>query len=293
MMLLYWYYINNRMSSKAAFGNMSYLNNDPHLQRDCEKLGIVTSRPKRREFALLAARIKSYDKWPSDHVLKIEDLAKAGFFFAGYSDCARCFYCGGGLRNWEPEDDVWVEHARWFPWCVFLKQEVGSNFVKAVEALTKIQEVIKYEDVIEKMENLGVSPFTSKEKTIERDPAVLAVIDNGYDKFEVCALALEIRKTGEMLSSHKLYQAAQEKGLTVKNDEKIRSDDCDDTIETLLNRNSDMRYQTTCKVCMDAEVGIVFLPCGHFVTFTECSYSMMACPLCRKKIKGVVRAHLG
>ena len=25
----------------------------------------------------------------------------------------KCFYCDGGLRNWQPEDAPWVEHARW------------------------------------------------------------------------------------------------------------------------------------------------------------------------------------
>ena len=27
---------------------------------------------------------------------------------SGYGDYVRCFFCGGGLRNWEPGDDPWV-----------------------------------------------------------------------------------------------------------------------------------------------------------------------------------------
>ncbi|KAK6993405.1 baculoviral IAP repeat-containing protein 7 [Biomphalaria glabrata] len=50
----------------------------------------------------------------------------------GYSDCARCFYCGGGLRNWGDEDDVWVEHARWFPKCAYIRQQMGQVFVDTV-----------------------------------------------------------------------------------------------------------------------------------------------------------------
>jgi hypothetical protein len=32
--------------------------------------------------------------------------------FLGMSDQVKCFYCDGGLKNWQPEDDPWVEHAR-------------------------------------------------------------------------------------------------------------------------------------------------------------------------------------
>ncbi len=33
---------------------------------------------------------------------------------AGLSDQVKCFYCDGGLRNWQPHDEPWTEHARWF-----------------------------------------------------------------------------------------------------------------------------------------------------------------------------------
>ncbi|CAC5365248.1 unnamed protein product [Mytilus coruscus] len=59
-------------------------------------------------------------------------MALAGFLFAGYNDYTRCFHCGGGLRNWEAGDDPWVEHARWFPQCGFLKQNKGEDFIQAV-----------------------------------------------------------------------------------------------------------------------------------------------------------------
>jgi hypothetical protein len=32
-----------------------------------------------------------------------------------------CFHCGGGLHLWKVTDDVWEEHVRWFPFCVFVR----------------------------------------------------------------------------------------------------------------------------------------------------------------------------
>lgn len=34
---------------------------------------------------------------------------------AGRGDAVLCFDCGGGLNNWQPEEDPWVEHAKHYP----------------------------------------------------------------------------------------------------------------------------------------------------------------------------------
>jgi hypothetical protein len=69
-------------------------------------------------------------------------MAMAGFLFAGFQDYARCFFCGGGLRNWEPGDDPWVEHARWFPQCAFVKQNKGKTFIQKI--LKRQKEKVRY-----------------------------------------------------------------------------------------------------------------------------------------------------
>lgn len=46
------------------------------------------------------------------------------------NDQVRCFYCDGGLRHWEPGDDPWIEHARWFPLCGYVRLVKGDEFVQ-------------------------------------------------------------------------------------------------------------------------------------------------------------------
>lgn len=46
-------------------------------------------------------------------------------------DQVRCFHCHGGLRHWDPDDDPWTEHARWFPKCSFINLVKGHDFVAA------------------------------------------------------------------------------------------------------------------------------------------------------------------
>jgi hypothetical protein len=48
----------------------------------------------------------------------------------GSRDQVRCFHCGGGLRNWEENDDAWIEHARWFPKCGYIILVRGQSFIK-------------------------------------------------------------------------------------------------------------------------------------------------------------------
>ncbi|NWV00014.1 BIR protein, partial [Upupa epops] len=53
-----------------------------------------------------------------------------------------------------------------------------------------------------------------------------------------------------------------------------------------------LQEERTCKVCMDREVSIVFIPCGHLVVCKECAPSLRRCPICRGTIKGTVRTFL-
>lgn len=46
----------------------------------------------------------------------------------------KCFYCDGGLRNWDPMDDPWEEHAKWFPRCPFVVQVKGQEFINRILA---------------------------------------------------------------------------------------------------------------------------------------------------------------
>ena len=51
----------------------------------------------------------------------------------GVNDFTRCFFCAGGLRDWEPNDIPWIEHARWYENCVFVRQCKGEEFVNLVK----------------------------------------------------------------------------------------------------------------------------------------------------------------
>jgi len=101
-------------------------------------LGVNFDKPRYPQYAVITVRMSTYNGWPATQQPK--KMAEAGFIYAGYADYTRCFFCGGGLRNWEEGDDPWIEHARWFPRCTYVKQNKGDQFVQLV--LERLQEMV-------------------------------------------------------------------------------------------------------------------------------------------------------
>lgn len=50
----------------------------------------------------------------------MKQMAAAGFYYTGKGDRTICYHCGGGLKDWEPDDDPWIEHGLWFSKCEHL-----------------------------------------------------------------------------------------------------------------------------------------------------------------------------
>ena len=62
--------------------------------------------------------------------------------------------------------------------------------------------------------------------------------------------------------------------------------------KSIVEENRQLREQRICKVCMDSEVSIVFLPCGHLCCCPSCAPALRNCPICRQLIRGTVRIFL-
>jgi len=97
-----------------------------------EETGIIENSPKHPEFAVETTRLATFKDWPRDVTQTPQQLAKCGFYSLGIDDSVKCFFCDGGLRSWEPNDDPWVEHARWFNKCGYLRQQKGITYIQDI-----------------------------------------------------------------------------------------------------------------------------------------------------------------
>ena len=91
---------------------------------------IPHSGPVHPQYASPEARLRTYSEWPPGIKQTPERLAEAGLYYYGQSDQVKCFYCDGGLREWQEADDPWEEHAGWFSGCAFVRLVKGDAFIE-------------------------------------------------------------------------------------------------------------------------------------------------------------------
>ncbi|KAK7864875.1 hypothetical protein R5R35_010257 [Gryllus longicercus] len=195
-----------------------------------EQLGVNKSRgPVHRAFTSYNARMQSFETWPLSLKPRPEELVEAGFFYTGKSDQTLCFNCGCGLRNWEPTDDPWIEHAKWSSQCSFVVLNKGKDFIQ--KAMSKEQPLLQPEDI----EKLGI----------------------------------------------------KEEKQTLKS-----ANSCSTELQQTAKKSPELSSDRLCKICLQEELGVVFLPCGHLVACVKCAPKIENCPICRKPLTATVRAFL-
>ncbi|XP_031701623.1 LOW QUALITY PROTEIN: baculoviral IAP repeat-containing protein 7 [Anarrhichthys ocellatus] len=261
------------------------------------------------------SRLTTFHNWPTEASVQPDILARAGFFYTGHGDNVKCFHCDGGLRNWEPGDDPWQEHAKWFPRCEFLIQERGQDYISNIQdshfhlgdtvggsQTSTGRDIGSRNDVVG---GLGAS-------SAMLSPVVQTVLQMGFEAGLVESLVqTKYLLTGQHYTSVSdlvtdVLQAEQQdrqrgsqsrepdtrqgsSAANVRTQTPIREKAKDPSPEELLRQ---LQEERTCKVCMDKLVSIVFIPCGHLVVCGDCAASLRHCPICRAIIRGSVRAFM-
>ncbi|KAG5336192.1 DIAP2 inhibitor, partial [Acromyrmex heyeri] len=310
----------------------------------------VHKTPQRPGFAMYEKRLQTFKGWPKNLKQTPEMLAEAGFYYSGYEDQVRCFHCDGGLRNWQPTDDVWVEHARWFSSCFFVNLVRGQDFVKycvdnrnfdlsiitgmpednatesSVESVSTSQNskpddtIASATDIVEtlgasaaleiglqvdrvkralknRMERVGIL-YTDVAQLIQ-DVLHHQVMEenNSLDNSTSNSPTSELNNlfnqvTIQMTNNSANKNDTQESDVFERDLEKKKTDNESDDFMALQEENRKLKEARLCKVCMDHELAIVFLPCGHLATCSNCAPVFARCPLCRFRIHGYVRIFL-
>lgn len=117
-------------SSSTDIVENNTVTNSTTVERETQTL----KHPDFPEFAIETARLRSFDEWPKTMKQKPEQLSDAGFFYTQKGDRVICFSCGGGLRDWDEQDDPWEQHALWYSKCDYLRLMKGPQYIEAVKA---------------------------------------------------------------------------------------------------------------------------------------------------------------
>ncbi|XP_066283780.1 baculoviral IAP repeat-containing protein 3-like isoform X3 [Branchiostoma lanceolatum] len=319
------------------------------------------SRPKHPQMADEQIRLSSFQLWPSSTAVAAQHLAKAGFFYTMVADNVKCFYCDGGLRNWEPGDEPWTEHAKWFPRCEFLLQQRGDDYVQGVQARfpnLHAQQQILQQAMMRPPDEAGTGrpaprPQTSQSTlAVEMQSQVVSgVLEMGFDPnivrnavqqrlrdhgsgftsaHELVVAVLDLEEEEERMEHSGPSQMGKGAGPEEGAAQKLRELEeptatataaaagasgteelqpgtsalmeepaappttgvGGNSLEQLKKELDKYKDERTCKICMDAEVNIVFIPCGHLAVCANCAASVRRCPICRASIRGTVRTYM-
>lgn len=61
-------------------------------------------------------------------------------------------------------------------------------------------------------------------------------------------------------------------------------------ISQLSEKNKLLAEVKRCKICLDEEIQVLFIPCGHLNSCKKCACKIHQCPLCRDEFKKFVPA---
>ncbi|KAL3847313.1 hypothetical protein ACJMK2_018228, partial [Sinanodonta woodiana] len=383
---------------------------------------MMSERPKHPEYAPLSSRVNSYSGWPAHLDQTPQQMAEAGLFYAGFDDYTCCFQCGGSLIRWEPGDNPWIEHTRWYPQCAYVLCKRGQTFVAAV--LKKQNELLAAQNAERNNTTTTTtsrsSPAVSTTGTQpaqvpatqsgrsgyfqnpkENEIANILIHEIGYQQEKVWEAILEVKRSRgqhniaiEHVIELLIADEERREGAGRQNEDatveeliqafgKLTIHDCNQTpsvtrrtqnnfmnsvagnrssrqqsseqtnsaseispsipqsqqttsgprsiavevpsssaafsnqegshsnkssasntpsleltslpafdAESLREEYTRLLDQNICKICMDRNIELVFLPCGHLVCCAVCGQTLRFCPICRAKIHASVKTYL-
>nr|XP_057919424.1 E3 ubiquitin-protein ligase XIAP [Doryrhamphus excisus] len=264
------------------------------------------------------ARRQTFSSWPSTSPVTPRDLAEAGLYYLGQGDRVQCFCCGGMLGGWETGDTAWGEHTKHFPYCFFiLGHDVGNvpseggmaedssssgrpqrishvpmgSFELRLSSFAEIQHPIDHA----RLARAGFySTGTGDSVLCFRCGGGLKGWQPDEDPWEEhaknypgCSFLLA-EKGQEFVNNIQLQDPQRNKATTSHQNGFTADTNDEDPLETLRK----LQREKQCKVCMDRDTCIVFIPCGHLATCEECSQALVKCPICCGSITQRVKTYI-
>ncbi|KAL4232728.1 Baculoviral IAP repeat-containing protein 2 [Mactra antiquata] len=253
------------------------------------------------------SRLASYSNWPSSARQRPQTLAEAGLFYTGFNDLVRCFHCDGGLQRWEDGDVPWVEHARWFPQCNFVKRVKGQAFINMVRrAAEEVQREEEDPPVFSNKvrERLEGQPTGEDARTLtgafhnmilsieDFDPAARGALELGFsrvavrqaiDEFNRIADRHGLAHTTEDLVN--ILTARIDAGEVLPTDEPPRVTDPNE-------ENRRLKGIIKCMICEVNDINMLFLPCTHHKLCENCAEGRTHCPVCDKRIEDKIKTFM-
>ncbi|XP_051714813.1 E3 ubiquitin-protein ligase XIAP [Oryctolagus cuniculus] len=229
-----------------------------------------TNPPRNPAMADYAARIITFGSWR--YSVNKEKLARAGLYCLGEGDQVECFHCGGGLTDWEPSDDPWEQHAKWYPGCEYVLEKKGQGYINNIHLTHSLKESpARAAGKIPSLSERIVDP-------IFQSPVVQETLRMGFSFREIKKMMEEkVQRCGSNYKSLEVADLVTAQKNSPHDESSQASLQKEVSTEEQLRR---LQEERLCKICMDRNTAVVFIPCGHLVTCNTCAEAVDKCPMC-------------
>ncbi|XP_052245216.1 E3 ubiquitin-protein ligase XIAP-like [Dreissena polymorpha] len=210
-------------------------------------------------------RLKSFERFPSEPSVSFIRLAQDGFFYDGQGSDVVCFCCHATYRPKDWGDNIRAIHKTVSPACVFVNGGHTNN--------VPIRET-----------NFNLNNDAENNRNTEYTSGASSDIDrsaSGGPQDLVNREDADIRHKKENITTR-----SSNDEIPQGNDEYSRKTDT----EKVAAENEKLRSEIMCKICMDRDACVVFLPCGHMATCEVCSKALRKCAMCRTVIRRTIKS---
>ena len=244
-----------------------------------------------------------FGHWPEDAAVSAEELAGAGLYYVGPDDRVQCACCRGRMYNWARGDTAIGEHIRHFPNCHFIQNKMTQlvNLPKRTASSTKSKSSHAniYESTVKIVTNMG---YPQELVQLAMEKLTMSEAKVSVDKLLDIVYELE-----EAQSDMQLPSAMESENIDNLSEDDEDKPEASDSVESTATKKLELQSTSQnnlqeekrmpmdkimCKVCMDAELNMLFLPCRHLVCCEACGSMLSNCPVCRTPILGTVNTFL-
>ncbi len=215
-----------------------------------------------------------------------------------------CFSCDGGLTNWDPTDDPWTEHAKWFDKCPYLNLKKNKTFIEYA-GRDQSQPLGRNNTDISFTNPPQFSEAQTNNSLLVQEPTVTSVAPTTVTATTAISTTATIRAKPTTTAETKIDKTKLPDSVARFPDSAARFPDSaaklpdsgyssleleyDDSKKSLIEENERLKDEQSCRVCYNEESNILFLPCRHLVTCPTCAAAVASCPVCRSPIDATVQ----
>ncbi|ABI35737.1 Iap-2 [Ectropis obliqua nucleopolyhedrovirus] len=247
-------------------------------------------------FVLRKSSFINFKSARKKYVMSCDAMAQNGFYYNGNTENIQCCKCKVVILKLNKNDDIKIIHKIYSPHCGFNRKQQQQQtslskltFTKSFEPHSVLMSNILLTHEHQRQHNqIG----TSWENTNVAEVATAPPYSLLYPTLPINVSTLHCENQKEENNNYVVannMNQCENNTVDIVNNKINNQSGNDATNNNICSNETDSTSDNTCKICLERERQICFLPCGHVATCEKCAKRCNKCCMCRKVIVNKLR----